>query len=71
AKRENVNARNETGKTAVMFAASEGQPEVVETLLKAGADPDLKDKDGDTAASLAKKKGHYDVVSILEQASVE
>ncbi|MFH1114668.1 MAG: ankyrin repeat domain-containing protein [Pseudomonadota bacterium] len=68
---EDVNAQNNTGKTALMFAASEGRLTVVETLLKAGADPNLKDKEGDTAASLAKKKDHYDVLKILEQASVK
>ncbi len=41
--------------TALMFAASEGQLEVVKILLKVGADAELKDIDEDNAETFAKK----------------
>ena len=54
------------GFTALMTAAAEGQVEVVRLLLAHGADPALVDKDGDTAASFARQKGHTAVVALLE-----
>lgn len=55
--------------SALMWAAAEGQAEVVELLLKNGADPSLKEVDGDTAESFAAKNGHTAVVQILRDAS--
>jgi ankyrin repeat protein len=52
--------------SAIMFAASEGQLEVVKILLSRGADPSFKDKDGDTAESFATKNGHKEVVALLK-----
>jgi len=52
--------------TALMFAAAEGQREVVQALLKAGANPSLRDIDGDTAANFARNNHHADVVKLLE-----
>ncbi len=40
--------------SALMFAAGEGLSPIVELLLEAGADPTLKDVDGDTAANFAR-----------------
>ena len=53
------------GFTALMTAAAEGQLQVVRLLLQNGADPALKDADGDTAESFARQKGHGDVVKLL------
>lgn len=53
------------GFTALMTAAAEGQHEVVRLLLVYGADPALKDKDGDTAESFATQNGHSEVVTLL------
>ena len=39
---------------------------VVRLLLEHGADPTLKDADGDTAESFATQKGHPDVVEVLK-----
>ena len=62
-----VNVQGELeGFTALMTAAAEGQLEVVRLLLVYGADADLKDKDGDTAESFARQKGHSAVVDLLE-----
>ena len=51
--------------TALMFAAAEGQVENVKLLLEHGADYDLKDIDGDTAASFAAKNGHKQVADMI------
>jgi len=53
------------GFTALMTAAAEGQLEVVRILLEHGADPSLKDQDGDTAGSFAEENGHAAVVELL------
>jgi ankyrin repeat protein len=52
--------------TALMYACSEGQLEVARILLSRGADPSLKDKDGDSAASFAAKNGHKEVADLLK-----
>ena len=57
--------------SALMWAAAEGQADVVELLLKNGADPSLKEVDGDTAESFAAKNGHTAVVKILQAAAVK
>jgi ankyrin repeat protein len=57
--------------SALMWAAAEGQVEIVELLLKNGADPSLKEVDGDTAESFAAKNGHTAVVKILKAAAVK
>lgn len=51
--------------SALMFAAAEGHVDVVRVLLARGADSTLKDVDGDTASSFAKKSGHAAVVQLL------
>ena len=52
--------------TPLMFAAAEGQIEVVKTLLENNADWTLKDTDGDTASSFAQKNGHTNVVELID-----
>lgn len=54
------------GFTALMTAAAEGQIKVVRLLLEHGADRSVKDKDGDTAESFARQKGHTAVVELLK-----
>ena len=61
----NVRDRGE-GFTALMFAASEGHIDVVKLLLKHDADKTLRDIDGDTAASFARKNGHTKIVDLLD-----
>lgn len=55
-----VNHVDKFGMTALLYAASIdfGDASVVEALLKAGANPAARTKDGLTAAALAKKYGH-------------
>jgi hypothetical protein len=62
-----VNLRDRAERfTALMFAAAEGHVKNVELLLIHNADRSLVDVDGDTAADFARKKGHADVVRLLE-----
>ena len=51
--------------TALMFAAEEGQADVVRTLLRHGSDPGLVDVDGDSALDFATRNGHEAVVRLL------
>ena len=53
--------------TPLMHAAAEGLLEIVKILLEYGADPSLRDIDGDTAASFALQNGHKDVVNLLKK----
>jgi len=52
--------------TPLMWAAAEGQTEIVSYLLKKGANPALKDVDGDTAESFATSKKHPEVVQVIQ-----
>ena len=54
--------------TPLMWAAAEGNMEVVKILLSAGADVNMKDIDGDTAGSFAGKNGHAEIAAMLKQA---
>jgi len=50
-----VNAQDVDGYTALMWAAEHGSLGIVDLLMKAGANPNLKNKRGETAASLAEQ----------------
>ena len=53
----------------LMMASRKGNAENVKKLLRYKADINLKNSNGDTALSIAKKGGHNEVVKILEDAS--
>jgi ankyrin repeat protein len=55
----------ELKKTSLMVAADLGRKDLVECLLAAHADPNFKDKNGDTAFNYAEKKGHSAIIAIL------
>jgi uncharacterized protein len=55
------------GWTALMFAAGEGHVEVCQALLENKADPNLKDKDGDTALDHARANQHQNVLELLNK----
>jgi len=54
----NVNAADDSGTTALMFAARRGKTDLVRLLLSKQADPTIKNCHGEDAASLAKAGGH-------------
>lgn len=51
--------------TALHVAASKNYTETAEQLLKLGADPDVRDVDGDTALHLAANEGQYGMAEAL------
>ena len=52
-----INTADHAGFTALMIAAQYNTPEIVKKLIRAGADPDIKNKEGKTSADfLAENK---------------
>ncbi|UYV61204.1 ANKMY2 [Cordylochernes scorpioides] len=60
----NANSQN-SGYSALMFAALSGKTEVVSLLLQHGADTQVKTSVGRTASQLAAFVGHHHVVSVI------
>lgn len=51
---------------ALVGAAARGHVEVVELLLRRGANPSLRNSDGRSALRLARENGHKEVLELLE-----
>jgi ankyrin repeat protein len=64
----NVNAKTETGSTALFFAARFGHVETVRTLLKHGADLSIANENGETAVDWAMKGKSAEIEDILRAA---
>ncbi len=64
-----LEAQDMWGNTALMWAAysDRAHPEVVKLLLDHGANPDHKNKMGETAFTWAARRGPTDVVSLLQR----
>ena len=62
------NAAISTGWTPLMIAAAGNKPETVKLLLEKGANRELKNPDGKTAATIAAESGHQGVVELLTKA---
>jgi hypothetical protein len=63
----NVDARDASGRTALMLAVVQGQKEVVNALLAAGADPNAADASGTTPLQAALAGAHSAIAVALEQ----
>ena len=61
-----VNARNDFGITALMGAASNGRADIVEALIEARAELELKDNSGKSALRRAIERNHGEVSELLE-----
>jgi ankyrin repeat protein len=61
-----VNSHAGGGWTPLMIAAANGRVEVVELLLSHAADVTLRNADGETALSLARRHGYGEVERLLE-----
>ncbi len=62
------NLHHDNGYTPLAYAAMKGSPQMVELLLRNGADPSQVTKDGDTPVELALRFGHADVADLLKRA---
>ncbi|HCJ12221.1 MAG: hypothetical protein A2Y14_00705 [Verrucomicrobia bacterium GWF2_51_19] len=60
-----VNWQDDDNDTALMFAVMKGQTEIVQILIKAGADLNIQDKHGNTAMRLAVMDDQTEIVQIL------
>lgn len=60
-----VNSADESGSTALHFAADRGQQEAVQLLLDAGADVNTQDHDGQTPLHYAAACGQQKVGSTV------
>jgi ankyrin repeat protein len=60
-----VNARQQSGYTALHTAAQLGDADLLELLLGRGADPRAKSDDGKTPSDLAASQGHSEIVKRL------
>ncbi len=62
-----VNKRSIQSETPLMAAARYGSPQSIQLLLKAGADPTLRNKKGQTAKDLARESKNKKALEILEK----
>lgn len=53
------------GNTLLHLAARHGYTEVVEKLIKAGADVNIANRNGDTPLGLARRNGHREITEML------
>ncbi len=60
-----VNARDKAGMTPLMWAAQNGEDEIVELLLESGADPDARGPSGLTALMRAAYNDHPEIAADL------
>ncbi len=63
----NVNHKNIFGETALIFAVASEKYPIVGVLLKAGADPNIKNNKGKTALDIAKSQAMKDLLLLANQ----
>ena len=66
-----VNARDNRGRTALMYAVDKGYVLLVEPLLAAQADPNVRAPDGATALFIAVARGHSEIIPMLMKAGAD
>jgi ankyrin repeat protein len=72
AKGANVNARDEAGRTPLLWVApARDNPEMVKFLIAKGADVNAKDNEGETALMIAASQSNPGIVTALLEAGAE
>jgi ankyrin repeat protein len=66
----NINAVDKNGWSALMFAASQDESDIVRILMSRGADPNLKSKEGETALMIATSGQHKETAGVLREARI-
>ena len=61
-----VNCVGPSGWTPLFYAVRSNQIEVVKILLENGADPTVRDKDGNTILDIAIQKNHMELFTLLK-----
>lgn len=67
----NPDLHHENGYTPLAYAALKGAAQMVEMLLRNGADPALPTREGETPVELALRGGHQEVADALKRARQE
>lgn len=65
-----INAKDGTGQTVLIFSSDQGAPSLTKLFLERGADPRVRDNRNRTALSVAKEQGRDDIVALLAAAGV-
>jgi ankyrin repeat protein len=63
-----IDARDSSGRTALMLATQHGRRAAVDALLAAGADPNAADAHGTTPLQAAIAAGQPDIIAALQRA---
>ncbi len=66
--RTDINQQDSRGWSALFYAADLGDVQATRLLVEKGADPSIQAPDGNTAISIARNRGHHNIVDILSAA---
>ena len=61
----NVNAKDDFGSTPLMWAVYYGDADMTELLLQKGADPNMKDNEGQSASGYAQSEDNQEMLNLL------
>ena len=64
---DDINATDDLGRTPLMLAASRGHIDVCKILLDSGADPLMRDIEGNDAVSIVTGNGCTEIAALLRQ----
>lgn len=64
-----INFKDNDGNTPLHIAAFMGYTDIAELLLRYGANPNLRNKNGETPLDIAKKSNNRPLIDLLQQAS--
>ena len=64
-----INAQDHVGDTALMLAAGSAQNDIVEMLIEAGTDLQLRNKEDLNAFQIANNSGHEETAEIIRERS--
>jgi RNA polymerase primary sigma factor len=66
-KGSNLNIQDQSGRTLLMLAASKGFYDICKMLIDSGADPYIKDNEGNNASEIAIKNGYTAISTYIER----
>ena len=67
----NVDAQNQQGQTALMFASLFDRQELVNELIASGANPRHQDASGNSVSDIALSQGNYELAQALSESGQE